>query len=131
MGIDMTDLEIVKKCAEKMGYSGWQSKHGYWNLKDPEGQDHVCCSGWNKFDPYSGEKIPEPTFNDALYSLGYEPLHDDAQAMALVKRFRLDIDSGFDSANEIEGWTVYGTSGMASSADLNRAICECVARLPD
>lgn len=127
----MTDLELVMKCAEKMGYSGWQSKHGYWNVKDPDGGDHICCNGWNKYDPYSGEKLLEPTFSDAIAQLDYNPLTDDAQAMALVKKFSLRIDKFSEKAP----WLVIAESGgefaEADNHNLNRAICECVANLPE
>ena len=97
----MTDLEIVKKCAEKMGVN-------------------LFVSG------ATGQLV----YLDAGETYEYDPLHDGAQAMDLVKKFRLDIDSGFDSSDDGEGWTVCGTGAVVKNADLNRAICECVARLP-
>ena len=66
------------------------------------------------------------------YSVFYDPLHDDAQAMALVKKFKLDIDYGQGvewhvsdqhSDSEYEGYH------SAMNPDLNRAICECVAKM--
>ena len=57
----MTDLELIKRCAEKMGL------------------DVIQCpdfEGWW----FNGRNDEE-----------YNPLTDDAQAMALVKRFRLEI----------------------------------------
>lgn len=60
----------------------------------------------------------------------FNPLHDDAQAQALVKKFRLDITSVKDR------WIVCkvtgdfeGTESESGNTDLNRAICECVAQL--
>jgi len=60
------------------------------------------------------------------YGLDYDPLHDDAQAMALVKKLRLSVEyqgvpSGFN-------WHVMSAM-VSSSADLNRAIVECVAKM--
>lgn len=55
----------------------------------------------------------------------YNPLHDDAQAMALVKKLRLSIDV-------FGKWMVQDKKGNyapALSHDLNRAICECVAKM--
>ena len=66
----------------------------------------------------------------------YDPLHDDAQAMALVKKFRLLIElnpnilgrqvrvSGSEIASDIPPFDKcnYETA-------LNRAICECVAKM--
>ena len=62
----------------------------------------------------------------------YDPLHDDAQAMALVKRFKLW--TGYDDTDN--GWKVRpwpylpnddGPYGLGF--DLNRAIVECVAQM--
>jgi len=58
----------------------------------------------------------------------YLPLKDDAQAMALVKRFTLSIDA------EIADGNGYGVSNSAPGiyyehTDLNRAIVYCVAKM--
>jgi hypothetical protein len=57
----------------------------------------------------------------------YNPLHDDAQAMALVKRFKLQTLPN----RAHSGWWVAG--GLPKDAignpELNRAIVECVARM--
>ena len=60
----------------------------------------------------------------------FDPLHDDAQAMALVKKFCLDIEC---HARE-PIWTVLFDdnerySKVRECPDLNRAICLCVARI--
>ena len=92
----MTDLEITRFCAQAMGVD-----------------------------------VHESTFNSGRIGLfprtgyEYEPLHDDAECMALVKKFRLLVDGG----NVL--WCVHGDvfgSGVIN-ADLNRAICESVARM--
>lgn len=59
------------------------------------------------------------------FSLGiaWNPLHDDAQAMALVKKFGLAV---YRYAGQ---WTAELSANCSDSADLNRAICECVAKL--
>lgn len=65
--------------------------------------------------------------NARAYPLGqiYDPLHDDAQAMALKKKFRLS-----DRYFQDEGmWGVPIEGGGGWSMSLNRAICECVARM--
>lgn len=56
----------------------------------------------------------------------YDPLHDDAQAMALVKRFQLWIGGWLPT-----GMVTVSDQGerMATAADLNRAIVECVAKM--
>ena len=62
---------------------------------------------------------------------GYEPLHDDAQAMALVKKFELLLgkrEPALNFGNDV--WGVRGPSGVgAQNIDLNRAICLCVAKM--
>lgn len=100
----MTDLEIVKKCAEKMGWR--EHKHS------------AKCM-----------------YNDELKSTmladDYNPLTDDAQAMELVKRFKLTIFADFKVTAGGCGEIYYGKSPAhgVEAKDLNRAICECVARL--
>ena len=64
--------------------------------------------------------------------IDYRPLHDDAQAMALVKKFRLDITNFFGADDDFHEWRVRGTIAgweISGSKDLNRAICECVAKM--
>ena len=97
----MTDLEMTKLCAEAMGITRPE-----WAMT--ERLDHLTI--WQ--GDLSGDLI-------------YQPLKDDAQAMALVKRFGLTcgpLGSGW--------WLVspYGGDGV-KNADLNRAIVECVARM--
>lgn len=93
----MTDLEMIKRCAEKMGYA----------TSVDRGDGFILVN-----------------------SLGYDPLHDDAQAMALVKKFKLEI------LQQEEGKTVRVRYPWSSPDhmtgwydDLNRAIVECVAKL--
>ncbi len=101
----MTDTEIIKRCAEKMGFEVGVDIHGAVFFKT------------------DGTKQP--------YRMDYDPLRDDAQAMALVKRFNLEI------LQQDEGKTVrvrYPWSAPSLMTgwydDINRAICECVAALP-
>lgn len=54
-------------------------------------------------------------------SYWYEPLTNDSQAMALVKKFKLDIEwMGTDT----DLWRV---EYAHSDESLNRAICKCIA----
>jgi hypothetical protein len=65
----------------------------------------------------------------------YDPLHDDAQAMALVKKFELtcQMQHGMRGPSgawaNIKFWRVFGPTDPADSEDLNRAIVECVAKM--
>lgn len=96
----MTDLEITRLCAQAMGVD-----------------------------------VHESTFNSGRIGLfprtgyEYEPLHDDAECMAMVKKFRIWIMWDAEICNcsiaaddeEKDGFVTQGS-------DLNRAICECVAK---
>jgi len=108
----MTDREMLKLCADAMDISV--------QLLSPEtgfpSDDHyvipAMCAGSN------------PT---------YDPLNDDAQAMALVKKFCIGIDP---MAERSCGWmvTYYGDDDerigvRLHNPNLNRAIVECVAKM--
>ena len=96
----MTDLEITRLCAEAMGYGYEQATNiGLIRLTDT---GHY-----------------------------FDPLHDDAQAMALVKRFHLHIGKTLRLPNHPFGkWFVSKTDQFeVPGDDLNRAICECVAKM--
>jgi hypothetical protein len=57
----------------------------------------------------------------------YDPLNNDAQAMALVKRFAIA------ATQTVGGWLVDANEGAcvesATNENLNRAIVECVAKI--
>lgn len=91
----MNDLEMVKLCAEAIGYES--------------------------------HSIYGPPINIGQAATSYNPLHDDAQAMELVKKFGINIWSGPGSWRVMGGTT--GDEGDTWNADLNRAIVECVAKL--
>ena len=97
----MTDLEMTKLCAEAM----WIDTRSPWE------------AWWRGV-------ASRPTLKDYP---PFDPLHDDAQAMALVKKLELDI-----SHCEPSGWIVFSGDGDGIDAiaeDLNRAIVECVAKM--
>lgn len=89
----MNDLEITKKCAEAMGVDAWTDINGRWYCY-VRGQEAI-----------------------------FAPLHDDAQAMALLKKFRAQLAMG--------GMLRYELCQCAEfeHIDMNRAICECVAKM--
>ena len=93
----MTDLEITRLCAEAMGFA-FIAETG------------TCCYAGN--DP---RQVREE----------YRPLHDDAQAMALVKKFKIGI--GREDGDCM--WAVGRIFIETINKDLNRAICECVAEM--
>ena len=99
----LSDLEMVRLCAEAMGLSLCEQHSHYWP---------------RYFDASLGEWGTD---------ICYDPLHDDAQAMALVKKFRLEIEDEWLVSTSIatsntEFWSAHGK-------DLNRAIVECVAKM--
>ena len=97
----LTDLEITRLCAAAMGLPEW-----------PDG-GHDCR-------PVGGDHRDY-----------WQPLHDDAQAMALVKKFHLHIGKTLRTPDEPFGqWFVSKTDKYeVPNNDLNRAICECVAKM--
>ena len=107
----MTDLEITRLCAEAMGYTVEIASR-------PKLKRHL-------------KPLPKAVWGIGKYDrLLYDPLHDDAQAMALVKKLGLDIqqfywDDPLVSKHDAQGELL----GEARNADLNSAICECVAKM--
>jgi len=104
----MTDLELTKACAEAMGYT--------------VNTNRISRAVANTLGVWTNEHGH------------YYPLFSDVQAMAMVKKFRLCIhyEDGLDmwcsdgtvAANNLQEPVVY-------NADLNRAICECVAKIKE
>ena len=94
----MTDLEMTRLCAEAM--------YG------------------DRFLEFGG-KILLPNMRSE--SNGYDPLNNNAQAMALVKRFGMEM-----SRAQTGEWFVRhflcGSEAIINT-DLNRAIVECVAKM--
>lgn len=41
------------------GYSVFQSKHGYWRFRSPDGQETTADGRYGDYDPQTGEKLPE------------------------------------------------------------------------
>ena len=100
MKVNMTDLEITKLCAQAMGLS----------LENDA--DSRMSRDMLMF--YEGK----------TYHV-YDPLHDDAQAMALVKKLHMTIVWG----DHVENGPTWYVDDDGVNADLNRAIVECVAKM--
>jgi hypothetical protein len=106
----MTDLELTKACAEAMDIK-------IHLVAEPEFHFANC--------PY----YEIPTLSEAPNPI-YDPLHDDVQAMALVKKFRLAITP----PDDVVEWCVFDVNDddtQTPGDDLNRAIVECVAKLKE
>ena len=101
----MDDLTITKLCAEAMGYrTHAESENVYYS---PEERLSILKAQWN-------------------------PLKDDAQAMMLVKKMNLCIQPPLKPHGTKQKWHAWeyqrpNNTGIAD--DLNRAICECVAKM--
>ena len=109
----LTDLETVRLCAEAMEYPFRERTSGQFKLPVERRNKFLQIYCQSHGDWYR-----------------YDPLHDDAQAMALVKKFLLD--ARFNDKREIPEWIVtpaYKPEPAAFNPDLNRAICECVAKM--
>ena len=72
---------------------------------------------------------------DGKHPERFDPLRNDAQAMALVKKKNLYIGPPL-YFEELIDWTVSNASALKSATttsarnrNLNRAICECVAKV--
>lgn len=95
----MTDHEITRLCAEAMGLDFDYDDTDVWIGTDADSTQYA-----------------------------YHPLSDDAQAMALVKKFGLEIEHFLRPPH----WTVTPASlavdGVVDSS-LNRAICLCAAKM--
>lgn len=101
-----TDLEIVRACAEAMGYVEPMYKRG---------DDHLLVDSMTHKPGETHKWIP------------FDPLHDDAQALTLVKKFRLHINDMQDGNDR--AWGVFHKAGGGLGVygrDLLRAICLCV-----
>lgn len=111
----MTDLEITWLCAKASGLKGYVEER----LSTSLGLVRLCRPELER-----PKGLPQ----------WYWPLHDDAQAMLLVKKFELEllpryfIDEGwrvsFYYSQEEKEERVY-----SKNLDLNRAICECIAKM--
>ena len=95
----MDDLTATRLCAEAMGYT----VHRYHPEQLPL-RVRMALGGLI-FDPAS-----------------YNPLHDDAQAMALVKRFPSECTDAINKA-----WL----HSRPGEFNINRAVAYCVARMQE
>jgi hypothetical protein len=105
----MIDYEMTRLCAEAMGY---------WPTVFTVAMQDLALS-------------PSAMWVDGVVNKGcrvYDPLHDDAQAMALVKKFELAVCPVIGP----KSWCAYvvgDDESQINNTDLNRAIVECVAKM--
>ena len=103
----MTDLEMTRLCAEAMGYEIDYSPDNGGGV----GNTGFDMDGAAVLDWHNGVK--------------FNPLHNDAQAMALVKKMGLSIRN----PDLWEVWKPLHKTAYGDNADINRAIVECVAKM--
>lgn len=95
----MTDRELLELAAKAAGWTGWQSKHGYWNVTSPEGENSTHCHDWNSYCPDTGKKLRQPTFADAIAETDWNPLTDDGDALRLAVKLGMTVQTwihGYD-----------------------------------
>jgi hypothetical protein len=92
------DRELLALAAKAAGWTGWQSKHGYWNLTSPESEDSTHCHHWNAYCPDTGEKLREPTFADAIAETDWNPITDDGDALRLAVKLGVTIYTNIRTA---------------------------------
>ena len=100
----MTDLEITKLCAEAMDVL---VEEEYWA---GIGAKVLVTSEWDE---------------NYQCRCRYDPLHNDDQAMALVKKFTLQVWMPVNGVWE----AIWPHHAKARSESINRAIVECVAKM--
>jgi hypothetical protein len=114
---ELTDIEILTACAKALGVD--VTPGGYAANVVHKGPPCLWVTGT---------------------MINYDPLHNDDQAMALVKKFKLfqewreacesDFGCDFWHVSYAEESPMPIRDGCsAENPDLNRAICECVAHL--
>lgn len=121
MGEPLNNFEMTKLCAEAMG------------LKLLPANPHTVEHGGIHYHGLMMSVSEQCLF---IQSGAYNPLADDAQAMALVKKHGLTLDPR-DDVPPFAFWraAVVPLDGnwekqiYAEGADLNRVIVECVAKL--
>lgn len=94
------NFEMTKLCAEAMGIA----------LKTRDGARNTTCG--------------EHDLLETLQCVAYDPLNDDKQAMALIKRFRPIIDR-----DEIDFYVTLRPEWQGQDVSLNRAVVEAVAEM--
>lgn len=88
----MNDRELLELAAKAAGWTGWKSKHGYWNVESPDGEKTTHCHSWYAYCPNTGEKLKEPTFADAIEDTNWNPLIDDGDALRLAVKLKMKLE---------------------------------------
>lgn len=124
----MDDNELLESAAKAAGWSFWQSKHGYLNVKDPRAQTYTCCEGWPLYDPYTGEKLRGPSLGDALAEIGWIPLIDATQALDLAVKLKIGMSFEFEPGFVVAGSAAMGLFREELGDNPNHAVCRAIVR---
>ena len=85
------------------------------------------CAEAMGIEYFSGSEIVSLIYPSGYTDI-YDPLCDDMQAMQLVRKLHLHLGPQITADKAF--WRVWSNTAIdAGSTDLNRAICECVAKM--
>jgi hypothetical protein len=87
----MTDREMLELAAKAAGWTGFQSKHGYWRLEASDGTIYNVYQGRGGYCPNTGVALEPPTMAEALLEAGWDPLNDDGDALRLAVKLDMQI----------------------------------------
>ena len=105
--MEMTDLEMTKLCAEAVGLHEMPRR-----TTDPQAK-------------YPDSSLRMARGNKAAH--WYDPLHDDAQIMALVKKLHLSLATYAENPGIWEVWVDINPDNWISTNNLNRSVVKFVA----
>ena len=105
----MTDLEMTRLCAEAMG----------WTCRDVQGEYGIGNDRFYRV--YDGDE-PIYGIGSGWITSKWRPLHDDAQAMALVKKFPWQAFMALTDLGYGKSWSPLGN-------EFNRSVVECAAKM--
>lgn len=134
---DLTDLEIVRRCAEAMGWRAFKEKRGNYTLCVTVAPGERLP--WERKQKPDPERYTEVTLKEAE-RIGYfgrglpKFLHDKAQAMELVERFDMTIERERDNTFGVTLFKDAFKKGsqtfvVRQEPDLCMAVCLCVAKM--
>jgi hypothetical protein len=124
-----TDKELLELAAKAAGWTGWRSKHGYWNVESPEGEKSTHCHHWSAYCSNTGEKLKEPTFADAIADTNWNPLTDAGDALRLLVKLEIAVNP---YAGKVVTWSeanrMAGTLKWDNDDEAVEVVCRAIVR---